>query len=201
VAKYGVSRRIHTVRNGRRPVASGAERNRHVFTAGRLWDAGKNLITVDAAASRVPVPVCAAGPISGPNGTTIACTNLRLLGALNEAAMATEYASAAVFVSVARYEPFGLAVLEAAQAGCALVLSDIPTFRELWDCAAIFVDPDDPAALADVLRSLTRLPARCAHLGELARQRAASFTVEAMVESTLAIHQDVCAVPATLSAA
>jgi hypothetical protein len=45
------------------------------------------------------------------------------------------------------------------------------------------------------------LPARCAHLGELARQRAASFTVEAMVESTLAIHQDVCAVPATLSAA
>ena len=44
-----------------------------------------------------------------------------------------------IFVSAARYEPFGLAVLEAAQAGCALVLSDIPTFRELWDGAALFV--------------------------------------------------------------
>ena len=40
---------------------------------------------------------------------------------------------------MARYEPFGLAVLEAAQAGMRLVLSDIPSFRELWDGAATFV--------------------------------------------------------------
>ena len=50
-------------------------------------------------------------------------------------------ARTAVFVSPALYEPFGLAVLEAAQAGCALVLSDIPTFRELWDGVALFVAP------------------------------------------------------------
>jgi hypothetical protein len=38
-------------------------------------------------------------------------------------------------------EPFGLAVLEAAQAGCPLVLSDLPGFRELWDGAALFRRP------------------------------------------------------------
>ncbi len=30
----------------------------------------------------------------------------------------------------ARYEPFGLSVLEAALSGCALVLGDIPSLRE-----------------------------------------------------------------------
>ena len=65
----------------------------------------------------------------------------------------------------ARYEPFGLAVLEAAQAGCALVLSDIPTFRELWNGAAQFVPPGDDAARSpcaiDALRATpTRAPPR-----------------------------------------
>ena len=67
--------------------------------------------------------------------------------------LANWYAKASVFASVSRYEPFGLAVLEAAQAGCALVLSDIPTFRELWDGAALFVPPEDPVALAEALRN------------------------------------------------
>jgi len=57
-------------------------------------------------------------------------------------------------VSPALYEPFGLSVLEAASAGCALLLSDIPTFRELWDGAAIFFDHHDTGALAGRLRSL-----------------------------------------------
>ena len=33
----------------------------------------------------------------------------------------------------ARYEPFGLSILEAALSGCALVLGDLPSLRELWD--------------------------------------------------------------------
>ena len=54
-----------------------------------------------------------------------------------------------IFVSVSRYEPFGLAVLEAAHAGCALVLSDIPTFRELWQGAASFVIAAGSAAATE----------------------------------------------------
>ncbi len=199
-ARYGCSRQIHAVLNGRRPALSAAKRNQHAFTAGRLWDAGKNIATIDAAAAHLDWPVFAAGPAAGPHGEAIDCPNLRLLGPLNETAMVEQYGSASVFVSVAHYEPFGLAVLEAAQAGCALVLSDIPTFRELWDCAALFVDPDDPAGLADVLRSLIRLPGRCAHLGDLAQQRAASFGVEQMVTATWQIHRDLHREPARLAA-
>ena len=63
-----------------------------------------------------------------------------LLGALDERrSERLAWRSGRSSPRTALYEPFGLAVLEAAQAGCALVLSDIPTFRELWDGAALFV--------------------------------------------------------------
>jgi glycosyltransferase involved in cell wall biosynthesis len=199
--RYGIARPIHAIHNGRHPVAAAGRRGLHVFTAGRLWDAGKNIATLDAAAALLGRPVLAAGPAGGPNGARIECRHLQLLGPLDEAAMAAQFAAAPVFVSLARYEPFGLAVLEAAQAGCALVLSDIATFRELWDCAALFVDPDDPIALADLLNGLLRLPARCAHLGDLAAQRAGAFDVDIMVAATWGVHQDMHAAPATLSAA
>lgn len=201
IAQYRSSRPIHPVLNGRRPLPGKADRRRRVFTAGRLWDAGKNIAAIDAAAAHLGFPVFAAGPTFGPNGDTIHCERLHLLGQLHDAAMVEQFAAAAVFVSVARYEPFGLAVLEAAQAGCALVLSDIPTFRELWDCAAVFVDPNDPRRLAETLRALIGSPWRSAHLGHLARQRAASLTIERMLAATWGIHVTLCESPVELVAA
>src|SRR3546814_16818778 len=79
-----------------------------------------------------------------------------LLGVLGEASMAAWRERAGIFVSPSLYEPFGLAVLEAAMSGCALLLSDIPTFRELWDGAAVFTPAGDSDALADRLRSEER---------------------------------------------
>ncbi|MEB3829625.1 glycosyltransferase [Phormidium sp. CCY1219] len=52
------------------------------------------------------------------------------------------YARAAIYAFPARYEPFGLSVLEAALSGCALVLGDIPRLREMWGDAAVFANPD-----------------------------------------------------------
>ncbi len=88
-----------------------------------------------------------------------------------------------MFASPSRYEPFGLAVLEAAQAGQALVLADIPTFRELWDGAALFASDDGFAA---ALRRALDDPAR---LAAAARKRAGRYTAEVMAERTLALHE------------
>jgi glycogen synthase len=187
-AQYRFGRPIQPVLNGRRPLPGKTGRRRGVFTAGRLWDAGKNVVVIDTAAANLDFPIFAGGPTSSPDGDSVHYEHLHLLGQLGDAAMARRLAVAAIFVSMARYEPFGLAVLEAAQAGCALVLSDIPTFRELWDCAAVFVDPNDPVRLAEILGVLAHLPRRCAHLGDLARRRAASLTTERMVAATWGIH-------------
>jgi glycogen(starch) synthase len=179
-------RRVHgltdvaVVRNGRTPLAAvSAQRDRAVLTAGRLWDDGKGAAMLNRIAPRLSAPIRAAGPVVGP-GTQIHLPSLALLGNLGETALATAYANATVFAAPSRYEPFGLAVLEAAQAGMALVLSDIPTFRELWDGVARFV-PDDGEAWIAALEAALDDPLP----GD--QTRAASYTAGAMVQGTAAL--------------
>lgn len=167
------------IHNGRTPFAARAGKVApHAFTAGRLWDRGKNLATLDRAATRVPI--LAAGPLVGPHGEQAAFEKLTPLGWLDDAALAAHLAERPVFVSAARYEPFGLAVLEAAQAGCALVLSDIPSFRELWDGAATFVAADDAEGFAVAVESLLADSTARAEAGKRARVRASRYTTENM---------------------
>lgn len=178
------------VHNGRTLMASpSTEPQGFAFTAGRLWDEGKGLATLDRAAGLLSVPVRAAGPLIGPNGARIAFEHINALGSLSEAELGVQLAARPVFVSAARYEPFGLAVLEAAQAGCALVLSDIPTFRELWDGAALFVAADDAEGFARAINALICDPARRRALGESARGRAARYNVEAMAARMAALYR------------
>jgi glycosyltransferase involved in cell wall biosynthesis len=192
-AAYGIPEPF-VVRNGRQPPSRSDELAPQapadlVFTAGRLWDEGKKLLALDRAAARLSVPVVAAGPLTGPNGAAIALPHLQTLGRLPDEEVRAWLYRRPVFASVPRYEPFGLAALEAAQAGCALVLSDIPTLRELWDGAAVFVDPDDDAALADALAGLIADPARRAALGAAAEARADHYTLENAAKGMMAIYE------------
>jgi glycosyltransferase involved in cell wall biosynthesis len=187
-ACYRLERGIHVIPNGRRMLSGSARRRAVVLTVGRLWDESKDTATLDAAAALMRQPVYAAGPLSGPNGARSSIRHLHWLGILDETALAEKYAGAAVFASVARYEPFGLAVLEAAQAGCALVLSDIPTFRELWDGAATFVPPNNPNILARTLDWILSNPTSCRRLGALAEARARAFDPERMAATTWDLH-------------
>lgn len=196
---YGQGVVVSAVRNGRRareskPESKPVSKRPEILTAGRLWDEGKNVQAVDRAGGRIGWPVYAAGPVEGPNGARASFTNLRLLGALSDAEMAERYRRASVFVSTSRYEPFGLTVLEAAQAGAALVLSDIPTFRELWDGAACFIPLDDDDALTATLEDLAARPEWRQHWAERARARAGDYTAARMVEGTLDVYSDMLAV-------
>lgn len=181
-ARYGVRPRV--VHNGLDAEPAVPTRERFVLTAGRLWDAGKNIAALDAAARLVDAPVYAAGPLHGP-GCAATLRHAVPLGTLPPAELRGVMRRAAVFASTARYEPFGLAVLEAAQEGCALVLSDIPTFRELWDGAALFVPPDDPVAIAAALRKALVQPA----LGDAARYRARRYSQAAMAGEMHALYR------------
>jgi len=200
-ALYGaVPRAVH---NGRAsPVAApGAERNPVVLTSGRLWDEGKNVRTLDRAAGRMRGQVHAAGSLRGPDGQAVTFDHILCLNQLDSAVLAEQLGRSAVFTSLSLYEPFGLGVLEAAQAGCALVLSDIPTFRELWQGAAVFVPADDDAAVAEALDGLLDDPDRAAELGRAAKVRSSRFTVDAMVEGTLTVYGEALAARAPFAEA
>ena len=213
---YGLGRPPHVVLNGRAPRPVQDENLRHsterrgaptrsdagsahppgdqpfqatgIFTAGRLWDEGKDVATLDRAAGRLDVPAAAAGPLTGPNGHAIFLQHLSPLGALSAVELQSHLIARPIFVSPSLYEPFGLAVLEAAQQGCPLVLSDIATFRELWGGAALFFPPGDDAGLSTLLRDLSAEPHRRARVGEAARSRAARYTDIAMTQATLRLY-------------
>ena len=116
---------------------------------------------------------------------------------LPSAEVAELLAHASVFVAPARYEPFGLAPLEAASAGCALVLGDVPSLREIWGDAALYVDPDDEQELERTLLRLIDDEPLLATLGRRARARAATYTPDRMADTYLALYRRIAAkVPA-----
>lgn len=180
---------VIVVPNGRRrtSAASRQEKNR-LLTAGRLWDPAKNVATIDEAARISGALIHAAGPTCGPNGEQADLPHLALLGTLGDTELARWYRSAAVFISASRYEPFGLAVLEAAQAGAALVLSDIETFREMWDAAALFVPTDNAGAFAEALRRLASDEPQRRQLAIRAQARARNWSADKMVAATLGVY-------------
>lgn len=189
--RYGLAAVPAAVYNGRTEATlASAEPFDGALTIGRLWDEAKDVATLDAAAALLPVPVVAIGATRAPHGAEVVPGNLQLTGALPGAALAGWFARRPVFVSTARFEPFGLAVLEAAQAGCPLVLADLPSFRELWDGAARFVAPGDATGFATAIAAA--LAERDA-AGAAARSRAAAYTPAAMAAGMGAIYRDLLA--------
>ena len=90
---------------------------------------------------------------------------------------------------------------EAARVARPLVLADIPTFRELWDGAALFFPARDPGALADAANRLAEDPALRRRLGQAAQIRARRFTLVAQARAMkrlldgLASRQPIAGVP------
>jgi glycogen(starch) synthase len=195
----------HVVWNGRKaPADLRADRAPMVMTSGRLWDEGKNVGVLDAAAALIKAPLNAAGFLEGPNGSSLRLRHARALGQLSADEVAAWLRRAAIYASSALYEPFGLGILEAAQAGCALVLSDIATLRELWDGAAVFVDPRDPEAYAQAFNRLLRDPSEQRALGLQAKARSARYGLDRMGAGYLELYgrlQPRLKVPASQEAA
>jgi glycosyltransferase involved in cell wall biosynthesis len=148
-----------------------------VMAAGRLWDPAKNLALLDEVAGALSWPVEIAGEAKHPDSLAPVRPQgqARRLGALSHADMAERLGVASIFAAPAVYEPFGLAVAEAAAAGCALVLGDIASMRENWQGAALFVPSDDPAAWRSTLSCLIACDDRRRSLAEAASRRAQSF--------------------------
>lgn len=188
--RYGLAETPRTVNIGRTPLELRSSAPHDcVLTAGRLWDESSNLRVLDAAASRIGVPIRAAGPVTGPNGVEVVFDHLHCLGSLEESEIGRWLSARPVFVSTALYEPVGLSVLAAASAGCALILSDIPSFRELWAEVAVFVDPRDERGYSETIANLVGDDFERAVLGRAARERAALYSPQAMAAQMAAIYR------------
>jgi glycosyltransferase involved in cell wall biosynthesis len=98
---------------------------------------------------------------------------------------------AEIVVHPARWEGFGLALLEAMLAARPVVAARVSAVPELvaHGETGLLVPPDDPRALAAALAGLLRDPERARRLGEAGRERARSeFSVAGMADRTAQLY-------------
>jgi len=165
---YGPVRNAQVIYNGRTPELFDCTQRKQPLaaSAGRLWDEGKQsrLLTM---LNNPPLPVVVAGAVTLESATPhidaaqgskqahdAGVPVVRCGGELSASEMARLLASAGIYIATSRYEPFGLAPLEAAFSGCALLVNDIPSLREIWGDAAVFFRQNDAESLGEALAML-----------------------------------------------
>jgi glycosyltransferase involved in cell wall biosynthesis len=190
-ALYQVRAAGRAIHNGVRLQPTSREKEPFILAAGRLWDEAKNLSALAAVVPGLDWPMRVAGPVasSGSDESCSDAANLTWLGNMSRTELTAQMQRAAIFAAPAAYEPFGLSVLEAAACGCALVLGDIPSLRELWQGAALFVAPRDQDAFCNALQRLARDHQLRAKMQRAALMRARRYSLDAMVEAYRALHR------------
>ncbi len=197
---YGRPRRGEVIYPGRNPIFFNPYVNKDdcVLAVGRLVDASKQVFLLTQ--QPYSVPVCIVGaehtvpvpriPIRADVKVDTEQTSVAIRGPQTEAQLRALYSRAAIYAATARYEPLGMAALEAAFSRCAIVANDIPSFREIWGDTALYFRTNDGASLADKIRLLNNdRPMRRAY-AEMAYTRARErFTTKRMIDDCLQLYR------------
>ncbi|MGH9413130.1 MAG: glycosyltransferase family 4 protein [Terriglobales bacterium] len=191
LASFGAPRPVRVIVNGRSPHQfTCGQKQPFALAAGRLWDAGKQMHLLAALRPIANLELTLAGERLHPAGGTPAAmpANLRCLGHLPPPALHDWMARAPTFIGTSLYEPFGLAVLEAAFSGCALLLNDIPSWRELWGPAALFYS--NLEQLQHLLERVASHPDWAQAHGQTARRHACRrYTAVRMAQAYEAVYR------------
>jgi glycogen(starch) synthase len=153
-------------------------------TAGRLWDPGKGLAVFHALES--PMPIAIAGEEWNSDAAADVPPGALMHGALSREGLLQLFGESAVYVCASLYEPFGLAALEAALCGCAVVARDLPSLREVWGGAAVYFRT--AGELSQLLTGLYGDRATLQAAQSRALRRARRYTRERMVKAYRALY-------------
>jgi len=173
------------VPNGRTLAAApSAARKLQAVTAGRLWDEAKYTSMLRKARSPVPLLVAGESDASAPD-------HVMSLGPLSQNDLLALFRESSIYICTSRYEPFGLAPLEAALCGCAVLANDIASLREVWSDGALYFSGAE--SLAELLRDLCDNPERLRAARIQSFQRAGLFTAQRMIKGYLQVFQSALA--------
>jgi glycosyltransferase involved in cell wall biosynthesis len=199
-ATYTRPRREAVIYPGRNPIFFNPyiSKEDSVLSIGRLLDAGKQVylltqhsqpfsVCIVGAEQTVPVPRL---PIRADVRIATDQNSVAVRGPQTEAQLRALYSRAAVYAATARYEPLGVAPLEAAFSRCAIVANDIPSFREVWGDAALYFRTNDASSLAETLRQLDADRALRHAYADRAYTRARDrFTTKRMIDDYLDLYR------------
>jgi glycosyltransferase involved in cell wall biosynthesis len=187
--------------NGRNPIFFNpyVSKDESVLAVGRLWDANKQLSLLTQHKHPIPVCIVDSDTLAQPVGVPIRAdvklsldeVRVALKGPQTEAQLRLLYSRASIYAATARYEPLGVAALEAAFSRCAIVANDIPPLREMWDDTAIYFNANDATSLAAAIRMLSERRDLCQAFGNRAFERAKEcFTAQRMIDDYLQLYRN-----------
>jgi len=196
---YASPARERVIYNGRTPHMFNPHitKEGYALSVGRVWDGGKQISLLRQIDP--PMPVYIAGAQDHADATLRAPVrggarkkNLHMKGPQNEAQLRQLYSRASIYAATSRYEPFGLAPLEAALSRCAIVANDIPSFHEIWGDSAYYFSLNDPAALEAALRELAENEELCRRFANRAYEHARQhYSADRMVDDYLDLYKTV----------
>jgi glycogen synthase len=197
---YGDNFEGYVIPPGRNPIYFNpfVTKEESVLAIGRLWDTGKQVALLTQHTHRLPVCIVGADnpipmpplPIRADVRVSTGAQDISVKGAQTESQLRTLYSKSTIFAATSRYEPTGLASVEAAFSRCALVANDTEVYRELWGDAALYFERNNAESLSEVLgqldedRELVRLYGTRAY--NRARER---FTARRMVDDYLRLYR------------
>jgi len=175
---------IHHGRSVGRPESR--MRTLQAVTVGRLWDEAKNIEMLRTVHSPIRIYVvgerqCGSSVAPRQIGRSV------LLGALPESSLMALLARSSIYIATSIYEPFGIAPLEAALCGCAVVANDIPSLREVWGDDALYFD--GPRSLSTLLHQLNRDEELLAQAQRRSFARASEMTAQRMTDGYEALYR------------
>jgi glycogen synthase len=203
---YGRPPQSSVIYNGRDPnlLNPHITKEDYIVSVGRLWDGGKQVSLLREI--EPPLPIYIAGTQAHPEGALHGSDSqsaarrrrLRYKGTQTEAQLRQLYARASVYAATSKYEPFGLAPLEAALSRCAILANDIATFHEIWGDAAMYFRLNDPLDLQGALERLAADKTLCSLYANRAYDRARTrYTASRMVNDYVALYKSLVGAEAT----
>jgi alpha-1,3-rhamnosyl/mannosyltransferase len=114
---------------------------------------------------------------------------IRFLGYVEREALPSLYAGAACAVLCSLDEGFGLPALEAMACGAPVVATRVGSLPEVAQDAALWVPPNDDAALASAIDQVARDSGLSASLRDKGLKRAAEFSWERTARETVEIYR------------
>lgn len=204
----GFSGTLHVIHNIVPPPHTAAQRETaavesgRVVAVGRLCEQKNYPVLLDAMErvaiehSNVQLDILGEGHLRNSlqqriDGSALLTQRVRLLGFVDD--VPERLRRAALFVSTSRFEGTANAQLDAMMAGCPMVLSDIPSHRELVDDgAAVFVRLDDPQAVAAAISHSLRNPLASRAIAERAgaQLHTGDWTGERIAARYLALYDE-----------
>ncbi len=112
-------------------------------------------------------------------------------GGVDDEDLAALYQNAFAFVSASLHEGFGLPGVEALTFGLPLIVSNIKVFNEIYDNAAIYFEPNNPADIAEKMNLLVNDGLFYNKLQEDALKRSLIYSWENTARETINVYNQI----------